>query len=67
MTEPTVSFDVDPTGYRHWCLVIASPVATLTMRVTPNAGLVADYELKLNSYDLERRHRVERHRATTAL
>ena len=52
MTEPAVSFDVDPTGYRHWCLVIASPVATLTMRVTPNAGLVADYELKLNSYDL---------------
>ena len=30
----------------------ASPVATLTMQVTPNAGLVADYELKLNSYDL---------------
>ena len=52
MTEPAVSFDVDPTAYRHWRLVIASPVATLTMQVTPNAGLGADYELKLNSYDL---------------
>ena len=31
---------------------IDAPIATLTMRVTPDGGLRDDYELKLNSYDL---------------
>ena len=42
----------EPATYRHWRLEIAPPVATLTMAVTPDAGLRDDYELKLNSYDL---------------
>ncbi len=52
MTEVPVRFDVDPTRFRHWCLEIAPPLATLRLRVTPSAGLRDDYELKLNSYDL---------------
>ncbi|MGH9209690.1 MAG: 2,3-epoxybenzoyl-CoA dihydrolase [Acidimicrobiales bacterium] len=49
---PTVEFRTDPSSYRHWHLAVDGPVATLTMRVTPDAGLRDDYELKLNSYDL---------------
>src|SRR3954454_17374257 len=33
-------------------MTIEPPVATLAMRVTPDAGLRDDYELKTNSYDL---------------
>lgn len=47
-----IDFDTDPTQYRHWKLDVDGPVATLTMAVTPAAGLRDDYELKLNSYDL---------------
>jgi benzoyl-CoA-dihydrodiol lyase len=47
-----ITFDAEPSTYRHWVLSIDAPVATLTMRVTPDAGLRDDYELKLNSYDL---------------
>ena len=52
MATPTITFDTEPRAYRHWELAIDAPVATLTMRVTPDAGLRDDYELKLNSYDL---------------
>jgi benzoyl-CoA-dihydrodiol lyase len=38
-----ISFDADPSRYRHWRLGIDGPVATLTMAVDG---------LKLNSYDL---------------
>ena len=45
-------FGVDPAGYRHWRVATDGPVATLTMAVTPEAGVRPDYELKLNSYDI---------------
>jgi benzoyl-CoA-dihydrodiol lyase len=48
----TIELRTDPSSYRHWELSLEGPVATLTMRVTPDAGLRDDYELKLNSYDL---------------
>jgi benzoyl-CoA-dihydrodiol lyase len=51
-TTPAITFDTDPSRYRHWELSIQAPVATLTMRVDPDAGLRDDYQLKLNSYDL---------------
>jgi benzoyl-CoA-dihydrodiol lyase len=38
--------------YRHWRLAIDGPVATLTMDVDEQGGIVPGYELKLNSYDL---------------
>jgi benzoyl-CoA-dihydrodiol lyase len=48
----TIDPGTDPSSYRHWEVSCEGPVATLTMRVTPDAGLRDDYELKLNSYDL---------------
>ena len=49
---PVVSFGVDPSALRHWRVAVEGAVATVTMAVTPDAGLLDDYELKLNSYDL---------------
>src|SRR5215472_11526099 len=47
-----VSFQTDPSRYRHWRLAIEGPVATLAMDVAEDGGLRDGYELKLNSYDL---------------
>jgi benzoyl-CoA-dihydrodiol lyase len=51
-STPQIMFDCDPTAYRHWSVSVDGPVATVQMRVAPDAGLRHDYELKLNSYDL---------------
>src|ERR671917_1455623 len=47
-----VTFETDPSQYKHWKLSFDGPVATLSMDVREDAGLRADYRLKLNSYDL---------------
>jgi benzoyl-CoA-dihydrodiol lyase len=47
-----ISFQTDPSRYRHWRLEIDGGMATLTLAVQPDGGLRDDYELKLNSYDL---------------
>src|ERR1700722_18465604 len=47
-----VEFRTRPANYRHWKLAFDGPVATLTMDVDEQGGLVPGYELKLNSYDL---------------
>jgi benzoyl-CoA-dihydrodiol lyase len=51
-----VSFDTDPSRYRHWKLAVgagaAAGVATLSLDVAEDGGLVPGYELKMNSYDL---------------
>ncbi|HZZ51707.1 MAG TPA: 2,3-epoxybenzoyl-CoA dihydrolase [Pseudonocardia sp.] len=56
MAEPTavpvVSFQTDPTRYRHWKLDIEGKVAYLRLDVAEDGGLVPGYELKMNSYDL---------------
>ena len=54
MTEPAarVEFRTDPSRYQHWRVAFEGPVATLTMDVNEQGGLVPGYELKLNSYDL---------------
>ncbi|WP_216898322.1 enoyl-CoA hydratase-related protein [Nocardia alni] len=49
---PIVEFDTHPSVYRHWSLTFDGPVATLTLAVDPQGGLVSGYELKMNSYDL---------------
>src|SRR6266849_8318225 len=49
---PTVDFDTHPSRYKHWRLSIDPPVATLTLDVAEDGGLVPGYVLKLNSYDL---------------
>jgi benzoyl-CoA-dihydrodiol lyase len=50
--QPRVEFRTGPERYRHWRLVTEGPVATLTMDVDEQGGIVPGYELKLNSYDL---------------
>src|SRR5579864_1889894 len=47
-----LSFETHPSRYRHWKLSFEGPVATLSMDVQEDGGLVPDYRLKLNSYDL---------------
>lgn len=48
-----ISFQTEPSRYRHWSLDVDGDVATLKMAVEPFGGLKGDaYELKLNSYDL---------------
>jgi benzoyl-CoA-dihydrodiol lyase len=47
-----VEFRTAPAHYRHWRVSVDGPVATVTMDVDENGGLVPGYELKLNSYDL---------------
>ena len=49
---PPVSLDTNPDRYKHWKLSFEGPIATLSMDVQEDAGLVPDYKLKLNSYDL---------------
>ncbi|MGO9295237.1 MAG: 2,3-epoxybenzoyl-CoA dihydrolase [Streptosporangiaceae bacterium] len=51
-TRPRVEFRVAPERYRHWRLAVDGAVATLTMDVAEDGGIVPGYELKLNSYDL---------------
>jgi benzoyl-CoA-dihydrodiol lyase len=50
--ESPVSFETDPTRYRHWKLEIEPPLARLIMAVEEKEPLRPGYELKLNSYDL---------------
>ena len=47
-----VTYDTHPDRYAHWKLGFDGPVATLTMDVDEDRGLVPGYKLKLNSYDL---------------
>jgi benzoyl-CoA-dihydrodiol lyase len=47
-----ITFETDPSRYRHWRLAFDGPIATLSMDVREDAGLKPDYKLKLNSYDL---------------
>ena len=49
---PVVSFFTAPDRYRHWRLDVDGEVATATLTVDENAGLVSGYDLKMNSYDL---------------
>jgi benzoyl-CoA-dihydrodiol lyase len=47
-----VSFDTSPERYKHWRLSTDGEVATLTLDVAEDGGIVPGYELKMNSYDL---------------
>jgi benzoyl-CoA-dihydrodiol lyase len=49
---PVIDFDTHPSRYRHWTLSTDGAVATVTLKVDENGGLVPGYELKRNSYDL---------------
>jgi hypothetical protein len=45
-------YDRDASTYRHWQVSIDGRIATVTMNVDPDGGLVPGYKLKPNSYDL---------------
>ncbi len=47
-----LTFERQPSAYRHWSIDIEAPLARLTMQVDPDAGVLGDYQLKLNSYDI---------------
>jgi benzoyl-CoA-dihydrodiol lyase len=49
---PVVSFATSAQAYRHWRLAVDGEVATVTLAVQEDGGLVPGYELKMNSYDL---------------
>jgi benzoyl-CoA-dihydrodiol lyase len=49
----SIAFERTADSYRHWRLEVSPPLATVTMAVEARGGLREDYELKLNSYDLE--------------
>jgi len=48
----TIVFDTSPERYNHWKLAVDGPIATLTLDVAEDKGLMPGYKLKLNSYDL---------------
>src|SRR3979409_2421189 len=47
-----ITFDTDPTRYKHWRLTFEAPLAWLTLDVAEDGGVQPGYKLKLNSYDL---------------
>jgi benzoyl-CoA-dihydrodiol lyase len=47
-----ISFETQPDRYHHWKLSFDGPLATLSLDVAEDKGLVPGYKLKLNSYDL---------------
>ena len=47
-----VDFETSPEQYRHWRMSFDGAVATLTLLVDEQGGIVPGYELKMNSYDL---------------
>ena len=49
---PRVSYQTNPSQYKHWKLSFDGAVATLAVDIDENGGLVPGYKLKLNSYDL---------------
>jgi benzoyl-CoA-dihydrodiol lyase len=47
-----VDYRTHPAAYRHWRLRFDGEIATLLLDVQEDGGLLHDYKLKLNSYDL---------------
>ncbi len=47
-----VSYQTEPSRYRHWRLKVEGNIATLIMDTAEDGGLRPGYKLKLNSYDL---------------
>ena len=50
--SPRVDYRTDPTRYRHWKLGVDGNVATLSIDIAEDGGILPGYKLKLNSYDL---------------
>ena len=48
----TINFNVKPSDYKHWKIKIENNIGYLIFDVDEDQGLIGDYKLKLNSYDL---------------
>jgi benzoyl-CoA-dihydrodiol lyase len=51
-TADFFTYDLAGETYRHWRVKVEGRIATVSMDVDPDGGLVPGYKLKLNSYDL---------------
>ena len=47
------TFETQPNTFRHWRLLVDDNVATLELAVDSQSPAFGDYELKLNSYDID--------------
>lgn len=47
-----INFETSPSNYSHWKIEVNKNIAKLILHVNENKGLIGDYKLKLNSYDL---------------
>ena len=52
MTDFTVDYQTHPSKYRHWTLSVDGEIATLSLDIQEDGGILPGYKLKLNSYDL---------------
>ena len=52
MSDFTVDYQTHPSQYRHWSLKVEGEVATLSLDIQEDGGILPGYKLKLNSYDL---------------
>ena len=48
----TINFNVKPSDYKHWKIKIENNIGYLIFDVDEDRGLIGDYKLKLNSYDI---------------
>ena len=51
-TTLRVDYRTTPEHYRHWKLKVEAEVATLSIDIAEDQGILPGYKLKLNSYDL---------------
>ncbi len=52
MSDFKVDYQTHPSQYRHWSLAVDGEVATLSLDIQEDGGILPGYKLKLNSYDL---------------
>ena len=52
MSDFKVEYQTHPTQYRHWSLNVDGEIATLSLDIQEDGGILPGYKLKLNSYDL---------------
>ncbi|NQW65879.1 MAG: benzoyl-CoA-dihydrodiol lyase, partial [Burkholderiales bacterium] len=52
MSDFNVDYQTQPSLYRHWSLKVEGEVATLSLNIQEDGGILPGYKLKLNSYDL---------------
>ena len=51
-TNFAVNYETQPDQYRHWSWFIDGEIATLSLDIQEDGGILPGYKLKLNSYDL---------------